>query len=46
MKNIKFVYRIIEETQIKSLSLDPYPTSSYKAIQLCNKALELLFRHS
>lgn len=46
MKNFKYVYRIIEDTQIKSLSLDPYPTSSYKAMLLCNTALEFQFRHS
>lgn len=46
MKNFKYVYRIIEDTQIKSLSLDPYRTSSYKAMLLCNTALEFQFRHS
>ena len=38
MKNFKYVYRIIEETQIKSLRLGPYPTSSYKATLLRNTA--------
>ena len=37
MKNLNYVCRIIEETQIKSLNLDPY--SIYTA-------LELPFRHS
>ena len=37
MKNLNYVCRIFEETQIKSLSLDPY--SIYTA-------LELPFRHS
>ena len=36
MKNLNYVCRIIEETQIKSLNLDPYSSSSYKAMQLCN----------
>ena len=37
MKNLNYVCRIIEETQIKSLNLDPY--SIYAT-------LELPFRHS
>ena len=37
MKNLNYVCQITEETQIKSLSLDPY--SIYTA-------LELPFRHS
>ena len=36
MKNLNYVCRMIEETQIKSLNFDPYSTSSYKAMQLCN----------
>ena len=37
MKNLNYVCRIIEETQIKSLNLDPYAIYT---------ALELPFRHS